>query len=36
MSTDLTGFFGFRPDLSVYSKALGNGYAISALWASKN
>ena len=23
-------FFGFRPDLSVYSKALGNGYAISA------
>lgn len=23
-------FFGFTPDLSVYSKALGNGYAISA------
>lgn len=23
-------YFGFTPDLSVYSKALGNGYAISA------
>ena len=23
-------FSGFTPDLSVYSKALGNGYAISA------
>lgn len=23
-------FFGFEPDLAVYSKALGNGYAISA------
>ena len=23
-------YFGFTPDLAVYSKALGNGYAISA------
>ena len=23
-------YFGFKPDMAVYSKALGNGYAISA------
>ena len=25
-------YFNFTPDLAVYSKALGNGYAISACW----
>ena len=30
MKKGLIVFFGFEPDLAVYSKALGNGYAISA------